>query len=63
MKGCIFQANIEVQGPGGWDIFEKKGKTEKGCIEIEDWDFSMHFVLGFQENSIYILHLCLTKIF
>ena len=40
--------------PGGWDIFEKEGTSEKGCVEIEDWGFSsLHFVLGFQENSIY----------
>ena len=26
-------------------------------IEIEDWGFSVHFELGFQENSIYTLHL------
>ena len=24
----------------------------------EDWGFSVLFVLGFQENSIYTLHLC-----
>ena len=40
----------------GWDIFEKKGASEKGCVEIED-GFSVHFVLGFQEKSIYTLHL------
>ena len=34
--------------PGGWDIFEKEGTSEKGCVEIEDWGFSsLHFVLGF----------------
>ena len=37
----------------GLDIFENEGTSEKGCVEIEDWDF----VLGFQENSIYTLHL------
>ena len=26
--------------------------------EIEEWEFSVHFRLGFQENSIYTLHLC-----
>ena len=26
-------------------------------VEIEDWGFSVHFELGFQENSIYTLHL------
>ena len=33
------------------------GAGEKGCIEKEDWGFS-HFVLGFQGNSTYTLHLC-----
>ena len=37
----------------GLDIFKNKGKSEKVCVEIEDWDVSVHFVLGFQENSIY----------
>ena len=27
----------------GWDIFEKEGTSEKGCFEIEDWGFSVHF--------------------
>ena len=42
----------------GLDIFENKGTSEKGCIEIEDWSFSVYFGLGFQENSIYIWYLC-----
>ena len=42
----------------GLDIFENEGTSEKGCIEIEDWGFSVHFGLGFQENPIYTLHLC-----
>ena len=41
----------------GLDIFENEGTSGKGCVETEDWDFSIHFVLGFQENSIYTLHL------
>ena len=48
---CLFQH-------GGWDTFEKEETSEKGCVEIERWDFSVHFVLGFRENSIYTLHLC-----
>ena len=43
--------------PGCWDIYEKEGTSEKGCVEIEDWGFSLHFVLGFQENSIYTYFL------
>ena len=41
---------------GLW-YFWKKGTSEKGLVKIEDWVFSVHFVLGFQENSIYSLHL------
>ena len=40
------------------DIFKNEGTLEKGCVEIEDWVFSVHVVLGFQENSIYALHVC-----
>ena len=42
--------------PEGLDIFENEGTSEKECAEIEDWGFSVYFVLGFQENSIYTLH-------
>ena len=28
----------------GWYIFEKEGTPEKGCVEIEDWGFSVHLV-------------------
>ena len=38
--------------PEGWDIFEKEGTSLK-CVEIDDWGFSVHFVLEFQDNSIY----------
>ena len=38
--------------------FWKRGNSRKGCVESKDWDFSVHFVLGFQEDSIYTLHLC-----
>ena len=39
-------------------MFENEGTLEKDCIEMEDWGFFVHLVLGFQENSIYTLHLC-----
>ena len=39
----------------GWDIFEKEGTTENGCVEIDDWVTPVHFVLGFQENSAFLL--------
>ena len=41
----------------GLDIFENEEISEKKCVEIEAWGFSVHFGLGFQENSIYNLHL------
>ena len=40
------------------DIFDNEEISEKGCVEIEDWGFSVQFGFGFQENSIYTLHLC-----
>ena len=39
-------------------MFENEGTLERDCIEMEDWGISVHFVLAFQENSIYTLHLC-----
>ena len=33
----------------GLDIFENEGTSEKECIEIEDWGFSVHFGLGFKK--------------
>ena len=41
----------------GLDIFENEGISGKRCIEIKDLGFSVHFGLGFQEDSIYNLHL------
>ena len=40
------------------DIFKKDGTSERGFVEIEDSAFSVHFVLRFQENYIYTLHIC-----
>ena len=40
------------------DTFESEGLSKKGCVEIEDWGFSVDFGFGFQECSIYTLHLC-----
>ena len=45
----------------GLDILENEGTSEKGCIEIEYWGFSVHFGLGFKENSIYIWHSCFSS--
>ena len=45
----------------GLDISKNEGALEKGCVQIEDWGFSVHFGLGFQENSIYTLHLCFSS--
>ena len=30
----------------GWDIFEKEGKSERGCVEIEDWGTSGSICFG-----------------
>ena len=38
--------------PDGWDIFEKEGASEEGCVEIENWGISAHFVLWLQENPM-----------
>ena len=69
MKRFIFEANLEERGCSttlvtillvltwGLRYFWKRGASEKGCVEIEDCGTSVHFVLGFQENSIYTLHL------
>ena len=45
----------------GLDIFENEGTSEKGCAEIEEWGFSVHFGLGLPENSIYTLPLCFSS--
>ena len=69
MKGCIPEANLEGQGwrttlftnllvlTWGLRYFWKRGDIKKGCVEIEDWSFFVHFILGFQENFICTLHL------
>ena len=45
----------------GLTYFLKRRNFKKRCVEIEDWGFSVHFVLGFQKNSIYTLHLCFSQ--
>ena len=40
------------------EIFLKRGNIKKRCVEMKDWGFSVHFVLRFQDNSIYTLPLC-----
>ena len=45
----------------GLGIFENEGISGKGCVEIEDWSFFVHFRLGFQENSVYFLDLCFSS--
>ena len=32
--------------------FWKEGTSENGCVETEAWSTSLHFVMGFQENSM-----------
>ena len=43
------------------DIFENVGTSEKGCIEIEDWGFSVHVSENVSENSIYTWRLCFSN--
>ena len=47
--------------PCGFRYFEDEGTSETECVEIEDWGFSVHFVLAFWENYIYTLHLCFSQ--
>ena len=42
-------SNQGVEIPHQYIIVE--GTLEKGCLEIKNCGFSVHFVLGFQENS------------
>ena len=35
----------------GLDSFENEETSEKECIEIKDWDFSVHFGLGFKKTA------------
>ena len=48
--------------PGLWDISEKEGTSEKGCIEIENWGSSTHFVLGFKKIPFILYTYILAKI-
>ena len=45
----------------GLDISKNEGALEKGCVQIEDWGFSVYFGLAFQENAIHTLHLCFSS--
>ena len=38
------------------DILENEGISEKGCIEIENWDFSVHFGFKKFQFTVYTLH-------
>ena len=65
MKGCILEANLEGQGwqttlftillvlIWGWDVFEKGETSEKGCVEIEDWDTSLHLFISITLLSVH----------
>ena len=54
-----------VGSNGGWDIFEKKGTSEKGCVEIEDWGISVHFALLFKKIpfTLYVLFFFSSNIY
>ena len=41
----------------GLDILENEGISEKGCIEIENWGFSVHFDFKKTQFTVYTLHL------
>ena len=43
------------------DIFKNEGTSEKGCIEIKDWGFSVHSGLGFKGYSICTWQLCFSS--
>ena len=47
---------------GGWHTIEKGGTSEKRWVATEHWHASVHFVLRFQENFIYTLHLCISEV-
>ena len=48
----------------GLDIFENEGISEKqkGYVQIEDWDFSVDFGLGFKKIPFTIYTYVLVKI-
>ena len=59
MKRCILETNLEGQGgkqhclpifwfsPGGWDIFEKGGTSEKEIEKIEVWNGRLRLLCPF----------------
>ena len=38
----------------GLDILENEGISEKGCIEIENWGFSVHFGFKKIQFNVYL---------
>ena len=47
----------------GYRYFWKEGTSEKGCVEIENWGTSVHFLLGFKKISFTLHIYVLVKIF
>ena len=41
----------------GLDILENEEISEKGCIEIENWGFFVHF--GFKKSQFTVVHFTL----
>ena len=39
-------------------ILENEGISEQGCIEIENWGFSVYFGFKKIQVTVYTLHLC-----
>ena len=58
VKNTVYQ----FVGSDLWVRYIWEGTSAKGCVEIEHWGFFVHFVLGFEENSIYTLTYVLAKI-
>ena len=46
----------------GLDMFENEGISEKGCVEIENWGFSVQFWLGFKKIPFTLYPYVLAKI-
>ena len=46
---CLINVNISLEANLEGQTWET-GNLRKGCVEIEDWDSFVYFVLGFEES-------------
>ena len=46
---CLINVNISLEANLEGQTWET-GSLRKGCVEIEDWDSFVYFVLGFEES-------------